>query len=142
MSRARRRRSLRKLDDWQKNWELISLVQGTGAAGEDPCIRRGVCGESQGASDASASDSASMQESGNIEMPTAVGRLMAERTTQSWTTVPHFFLTRDVDASALNSYRERVLPGDGALACCPGHAYRSAGCFGRPRTVEASAPEC
>jgi len=28
-------------------------------------------------------------------------RLMAERTTASWTTVPHVFLTRDVDASAL-----------------------------------------
>ena len=28
-------------------------------------------------------------------------RLMAERTTASWTTVPHFFLTRDVDARAL-----------------------------------------
>jgi pyruvate dehydrogenase E2 component (dihydrolipoamide acetyltransferase) len=50
-----------------------------------------------------------MEESGNIEVPTAVGRLMAERTTQSWTTVPHFFVTRDADASALNSYRERVL---------------------------------
>ena len=50
-----------------------------------------------------------MQESGNVELPTAVSRLMAERTTQSWTTVPHFFVSRDVDASALNSYRERVL---------------------------------
>lgn len=33
--------------------------------------------------------------------PSSVARLMAERTTQSWTTVPHFFLTRDVDAGAL-----------------------------------------
>jgi pyruvate dehydrogenase E2 component (dihydrolipoamide acetyltransferase) len=39
-----------------------------------------------------------------------IGRLMAERTTQSWTTVPHFFVTRDVDAGALNGMRERVLP--------------------------------
>jgi pyruvate dehydrogenase E2 component (dihydrolipoyllysine-residue acetyltransferase) len=39
-----------------------------------------------------------------------VGRLMAERTTQSWTTVPHFFLTRDVDAGALNEARERAVP--------------------------------
>ena len=30
-----------------------------------------------------------------------VARLMAERTTQSWTSVPHFFLVRDVDAGAL-----------------------------------------
>jgi pyruvate dehydrogenase E2 component (dihydrolipoyllysine-residue acetyltransferase) len=39
-----------------------------------------------------------------------VGRLMAERTTQSWTTVPHFFVTRDVDAGALNEARERMVP--------------------------------
>ena len=36
-----------------------------------------------------------------------IGRLMAERTTQSWTTVPHFFVTREVDASALQAARER-----------------------------------
>jgi pyruvate dehydrogenase E2 component (dihydrolipoamide acetyltransferase) len=33
---------------------------------------------------------------------------MAERTTQSWTTVPHFFLARDIDASALVSAREKL----------------------------------
>ena len=37
-----------------------------------------------------------------------IARLMAERTTQSWTTVPHFFLARDVDASALNVAREQL----------------------------------
>ncbi|MBO0683803.1 MAG: 2-oxo acid dehydrogenase subunit E2, partial [Candidatus Dormibacteraeota bacterium] len=31
-------------------------------------------------------------------------RLMAERTTASWTTTPHFFLTREVDASRLVSW--------------------------------------
>jgi pyruvate dehydrogenase E2 component (dihydrolipoamide acetyltransferase) len=39
-----------------------------------------------------------------------IARLMAERTTQSWTTVPHFFVTRDVDAGALNEARDRLLP--------------------------------
>jgi len=87
----------------------IALVQGTGAAGEVLASDVESAARARGASDASASDSASMQESGNVEMPTAVGRLMAERTTQSWTTVPHFFVTREVDASALNSYRERIL---------------------------------
>jgi len=38
------------------------------------------------------------------------GRLMAERTTQSWTTVPHFFVTREVDAGALNAARDAMLP--------------------------------
>jgi pyruvate dehydrogenase E2 component (dihydrolipoamide acetyltransferase) len=41
---------------------------------------------------------------------TSIGRIMAERTTQSWTTVPHFFLMRDVDATGLNAARERRIP--------------------------------
>ena len=40
----------------------------------------------------------------------SIGRIMAERTTQSWTTVPHFFVSRDVDASALNAARKALLP--------------------------------
>jgi pyruvate dehydrogenase E2 component (dihydrolipoamide acetyltransferase) len=87
----------------------VALVQGTGAAGEILASDVESAARAMGTSDAAAADSASMQDSGNVELPTAVGRLMAERTTQSWTTVPHFFVTRDVDASALNSYRERVL---------------------------------
>lgn len=43
----------------------------------------------------------------NIEVPSTLGRLMAERTTQSWTTVPHFFVTREINASALNEYRAK-----------------------------------
>src|SRR5688572_12832232 len=39
-----------------------------------------------------------------------VARLMAERTTQSWTQVPHFFLVRDLDAGALNDAREKLGP--------------------------------
>ncbi|MBZ5675478.1 MAG: 2-oxo acid dehydrogenase subunit E2 [Acidobacteriia bacterium] len=42
------------------------------------------------------------------ESLSAIARLMAERTTQSWTTVPHFFLARDIDASALNAAREQL----------------------------------
>jgi len=41
---------------------------------------------------------------------TSVGRLMAERTTQSWTTVPHFFLVREIDASAVVAAREHLAP--------------------------------
>ena len=36
---------------------------------------------------------------------------MAERTTQSWTTVPHFFVTREVDATALDHARGALLQG-------------------------------
>jgi pyruvate dehydrogenase E2 component (dihydrolipoamide acetyltransferase) len=38
----------------------------------------------------------------------AIARLMAERTTQSWTQVPHFFLVRDVDAGTLIELREKA----------------------------------
>jgi pyruvate dehydrogenase E2 component (dihydrolipoamide acetyltransferase) len=39
-----------------------------------------------------------------------VARLMAERTAQSWTTAPHFFVTREVDAGALLAAREKFGP--------------------------------
>ena len=51
--------------------------------------------------------------SGSAIAPDAVssiGRIMAERTTQSWTTVPHFFVSRDVDATALNTARTALIP--------------------------------
>jgi pyruvate dehydrogenase E2 component (dihydrolipoamide acetyltransferase) len=37
-----------------------------------------------------------------------VWRLMAERTTQSWTSVPHFFLLREVNAAGLIAWRDRA----------------------------------
>lgn len=40
----------------------------------------------------------------------SVAKLMAERTTQSWTTVPHFFVAREVDATNLNIVRQKLLP--------------------------------
>ena len=36
-------------------------------------------------------------------------RIMAERTTQSWTSVPHFFLAREVRANRLIAWRESIL---------------------------------
>jgi pyruvate dehydrogenase E2 component (dihydrolipoamide acetyltransferase) len=45
-----------------------------------------------------------------VEPLSSIGRLMAERTTQSWTTVPHFFVVREVDASSLLATRERPEP--------------------------------
>ena len=45
-----------------------------------------------------------------VESGGPISRLMAERTTQSWTTVPHFFVVRDVDAGALNDARQRLAP--------------------------------
>ena len=42
-----------------------------------------------------------------MELLSQVGRLMAERTTQSWTSVPHFFLVRDVDCGELVAAQTR-----------------------------------
>jgi len=43
-----------------------------------------------------------------------VWRIMADRMTQSWTTAPHFYLVREVNASRLISWREKAkkqIPG-------------------------------
>ena len=42
------------------------------------------------------------------EILSSFARLMAERTTQSWTQTPHFFLVREVDASALLEARKTL----------------------------------
>ncbi len=39
-----------------------------------------------------------------------IWRVMAERMTQSWTSVPHFYLTREVAAGALVEMRARITP--------------------------------
>jgi pyruvate dehydrogenase E2 component (dihydrolipoamide acetyltransferase) len=39
-----------------------------------------------------------------------IARLMAERMTQSWTSVPHFFLTRDVDCTEFMAAHKRLGP--------------------------------
>jgi pyruvate dehydrogenase E2 component (dihydrolipoamide acetyltransferase) len=46
----------------------------------------------------------------SFETPGTVWRLMAERMSASWTTVPHFYLVREVDASRLVEWRKRVAP--------------------------------
>ena len=45
------------------------------------------------------------------EEPGTIWRIMAERMSAAWTSVPHFFLTRDVDASALVALRTRLAGG-------------------------------
>jgi len=40
----------------------------------------------------------------------SIGKIMAERTTQSWTQVPQFYVTRAVDATNLNASRTRRVP--------------------------------
>jgi pyruvate dehydrogenase E2 component (dihydrolipoamide acetyltransferase) len=79
----------------------ITAVRGSGPGGEI------LASDVQAA--ATVASSAAPKKSSGLEVPSTLGRLMAERTTQSWTTVPHFFVTREIDASALNAYREKVV---------------------------------
>ena len=80
----------------------IATAHGSGPEGE--ILASDVQAAAVGSSKASP-----REEIGGLEIPGSVGRIMAERTAESWTTVPHFFLTRDIDATALNRYRERIV---------------------------------
>ncbi len=84
----------------------IAAVRGSGPGGE--ILASDV--QAAAAPPVTPSSSTVEQESPRVEVPSTLGRLMAERTTQSWITVPHFFVTREIEASALNQYREEVAP--------------------------------
>ena len=88
----------------------IQRVRGSGADGEilvaDILAAESSAGEAATGSSKAATNSNS---AGAAQALSAIGRLMAERTTQSWTTVPHFFLTREIDASGLNEKRAEQL---------------------------------
>src|SRR5579884_376059 len=60
------------------------------------------------AAGSSAAGTADQAAATNVEELGTVGRLMAQRTAQSWTTIPHFFVTRDADASGLLEFHDRV----------------------------------
>jgi pyruvate dehydrogenase E2 component (dihydrolipoamide acetyltransferase) len=77
-------------------------VHGTGAEGEI------LASDIQAAIDVRNTTSSSNSTTATTPASNAVSRIMAERTTQAWTTVPHFFLVREVDASALVKARENL----------------------------------
>jgi pyruvate dehydrogenase E2 component (dihydrolipoamide acetyltransferase) len=77
----------------------IAAVRGSGPGGEI------LASDVQAAAVVSGSPA---RKSASLEVPSTLGRLMAERTTQSWTTVPHFFVTREIAATALSEYREKL----------------------------------
>jgi len=81
----------------------IATLRGSGPGGEI------LASDVQAAGSAGARRPDVEVKSPGLEVPSTLGRLMAERTTQSWTTVPHFFVTRNIDAGALNEYREKLV---------------------------------
>lgn len=80
----------------------IAALRGSGPNGEI------LASDVQAVASAAPTAAAQKKTSRSLELPSSIGRIMAERTTQSWTTVPHFFVTRDIDATTLNDYRERI----------------------------------
>jgi pyruvate dehydrogenase E2 component (dihydrolipoamide acetyltransferase) len=83
----------------------IAVVRGTGSGGE--ILASDV--QAAAAVPVASSSTAPASRAEGIEVPSTLGRLMAERTTQSWTTVPHFFVTREIEATALNEYRGKIV---------------------------------
>ena len=85
----------------------ISKVKGTGPGGEILAsdIRGAIEAQAQPAAPVPVTPAAA-----ESEPLSSIGRLMAERTTQSWTTVPHFFVEREVDAGGLNRVRAVLGP--------------------------------
>jgi pyruvate dehydrogenase E2 component (dihydrolipoamide acetyltransferase) len=81
----------------------VATIRGSGPGGEI------LASDIHAAGSAAPQPSAVPKESGHIEVPGAIGRLMAERTAQSWTTIPHFFVSRDIDATALSQYRDQIV---------------------------------
>jgi len=80
----------------------LSRVQGTGSEGEI------LAEDILALAGAPASQSGTPAAAPAVEALGSIARLMAERTTQSWTTVPHFFVVREVPASALLAAREKA----------------------------------
>jgi pyruvate dehydrogenase E2 component (dihydrolipoamide acetyltransferase) len=58
------------------------------------------------AADVDTAAEAPEQAAGPEAAPSRIWSLMAERTTQSWTSAPHFYLLREVDAGRLSSWRD------------------------------------
>jgi pyruvate dehydrogenase E2 component (dihydrolipoamide acetyltransferase) len=85
----------------------IATVRGSGAEGE--ILASDVQAAAATPAPSTGGEKKSAGVSANIEVPSSLGRIMAERTTQSWTTVPHFFVTREIDASAFKEYREQIV---------------------------------
>ena len=79
----------------------LSQVRGSGPAGEILAADIETAATSLRAPELSAV-STSQQTLGQV------ARLMAERTAKSWSTVPHFYVVREVDAGALNAYRAQI----------------------------------
>src|SRR5262249_43485569 len=98
----------------------ITKIKGTGPAGEivaaDVLAARGGTAAAAPAAvaapprPASAPSMAAASAPADIGALSSIGKIMAERTTASWTTAPHFFVSREVDCTELVAARKRFGP--------------------------------
>jgi pyruvate dehydrogenase E2 component (dihydrolipoamide acetyltransferase) len=79
----------------------VDLTQITGSGPEGEILASDILGAATGAPPTSAS-------SRPAETLSSVARLMAERTAQSWTTVPHFFVMREIEGDALIASHKKL----------------------------------
>ena len=82
----------------------LSRIHGSGPGGE--VLASDVLAASE--TKAPLSPNALTKSATSVGSLSPVARLMAERTVHSWTTVPHFFVTREVEATALNEARAKA----------------------------------
>jgi pyruvate dehydrogenase E2 component (dihydrolipoamide acetyltransferase) len=89
----------------------VTKIKGTGPGGE--IIAEDVLA-AKGSAAAPAAPAAATRPAAAAQAPaelgalSSIGKIMAERTTQSWTTAPHFFLSREVDCTELVAARKRL----------------------------------
>jgi pyruvate dehydrogenase E2 component (dihydrolipoamide acetyltransferase) len=98
----------------------ISQVRGSGSNGEilaDDILKAARTGApaapapaARPASPPPAPQTFSFPASSDTGAVSSIGKIMAERTTQSWQQVPQFYVTRAVDATNLNASRTRRVP--------------------------------
>ena len=94
----------------------VTRIKGTGPGGEiiaeDVLAAKGsqAAAPSAPAARPAAAPAAAQPASAELGALSSIGRIMAERTTQSWTTAPHFFVSREVDCTELVAARKRLGP--------------------------------
>ena len=91
----------------------IATIKGSGPGGEilaDDILKVAAASVATPESEIRSAAPALAASAGPADAVTSIGRIMAERTTQSWTTVPHFFVSREIDVSALKTARDTMVP--------------------------------
>jgi pyruvate dehydrogenase E2 component (dihydrolipoamide acetyltransferase) len=86
----------------------LRRVRGSGAGGE--ILTADIEAAAKSGADSATQAAPAGAAGSKVETPGPIGRLMAERMTLSWTTVPQFFVMREVDAGALVALREKIAP--------------------------------